>query len=328
LADFTYAEWAQAEIARLRELYLVATEECIEARLDLGQHHELLSELEALLAGHPLRERLWAARILALYRSGRQADALRAYQQLRETLSEELGIAPSPPLVALEASVLRQQASLEWWPRTNSASHLPVARSTFVGRDEELTQLKRLVQETGLVTVVGAGGVGKTRLALEVAHALVGDYDDLRLAELAALSEPALVVPEISRACDVREEPNRAQLDTLVDALRTRHLLLVLDNCEHLLDSAAGVADSILRGAPQVSILATSRQPLRIAGERVWRAPSLPVPGTDDLSPETLSSFDSVRLFAAGHNHWVPRSRAIDFDREDLVSCERSLLTV
>ena len=127
LADFTYAEWAQAEIARLRELYLVATEECIEARLDLGQHHELLSELEALLAGHPLRGRLWAARILALYRSGRQADALRSYQELREVLSEELGIAPSPPLVALEASVLRQRASLEWRPQTDSASHLPVA---------------------------------------------------------------------------------------------------------------------------------------------------------------------------------------------------------
>jgi predicted ATPase/DNA-binding SARP family transcriptional activator len=304
LADFTYAEWAQTAIARLQEQRLVATEEWIEARLELGEHSEVLAELDGLVTAHPLRERLWAARILALYRSGRQADALRAYQELRRALGEELGIAPSPALAALEESVLRQRASLEWRPG-DRLSHLPVARSTFVGRDQELIELKKLVQETALLTVVGAGGIGKTRLAVEVAGALSGDYEEVRLAELAALTDPALVVPEIARACDVREETGRALLDTLVDALRMRHLLLVLDNCEHLVETAAGVADAILRGAPHVSILATSRQPLRIEGERVWRVPSLPVPLTDNLAPESLLSFDSVRLFA---------TRAADID--------------
>ena len=297
LADFTYAEWAQTAIARLHELRIVATEEWIEARLDLGEHSEVLAELDALVTAHPLRERLWAARILALYRSGRQADALRAYQELRRNLGEELGIAPSPALAALDESVLRQHASLEWRPR-HRLWHLPVARSTFVGRDQELKELKKLVEETALLTVVGAGGIGKTRLAVEVAGALSGDYEEVRLAELAALTDPALVVPEIARACEVREETGRALLDTLVDALQRRHVLLVLDNCEHLVETAAGVADAILRGAPYVTILATSRQPLRIAGERVWRAPSLPVPLTDNLAPESLLSFDSVRLFA------------------------------
>lgn len=298
LADFAYAEWAQAEMARLQELHVVATEEWIEARLDLGEHSEVLAELDALVIAHPLRERLWAARILALYRSGRQSDALRAYQDLRQTLGEEIGIAPSPALTELEQSVLHQRASLEWRPH-KPLSHLPIARSTFVGREKELTELKHLVQGTGLLTVVGAGGVGKTRLAVEVAHALSQDYEEVRLAELAPLTYPALVVPEIARACDVREEPGRALLDTLVDALQPRHLLLVLDNCEHLVDAAAGVAHAILTGAPRVSILATSRQPLRITGERVWRAPSLPVPPADSLSPDSLLSFDSVRLFTA-----------------------------
>lgn len=312
LADFTYAEWAQTAIARLQELRLVATEEWIEARLDLGEHREVLAELDALVSVHPLRERLWAARILAFYRSGRQADALRAYQELRRTLGEELGIAPSPALAALEESVLCQQASLEWRPR-HSLWRFPVARSTFVGRDQELKELKKLVEETGLLSVVGAGGIGKTRLAMEVAGALSGDYEEVRLAELAALTDPALVVPEIARACDVGEENGRALLDTLVDALRMRHLLLVLDNCEHLVEAAAVVVDAILRGAPNVSILATSRQPLRIPGERIWRAPSLPVPLTDNLSPESLLSFDSVRLFA---------TRAADIDARFMMTSE------
>ncbi len=296
LADFTYAEWAQAEIARLAELRLTAVEESIEVRLDLGHHSQVLAELDGLVVHHPLRERLWAARILALYRAGRQADALRAYQELRTQLGEELGIDPSSQLVALEGAVLRQDASLTWRPPAGS-SRLPVMRSSFVGRDQDLRELEKLVQETGLVTVVGAGGIGKTRLAVEVARRLSGAYKDVRLVELGPLSDPSLLVQQVAGACSVREEPGHALTETLAAALASRRLLLVLDNCEHVLDATASLADALLRAAPELAILATSRQPLRIGGERVWHTPTLPVPPDAATSPEAALDFDAVRLF-------------------------------
>lgn len=315
LADFSYAEWAQAEIARLEELHLVAIEEWIDARLDLGQHNEVLGELEALVIAHPLRERLWAARMLALYRSGRQAEALRSYEDLREKLAEELGIDPSPALVALEHSVLRQEVTLEWRPPPAVLLGLPVARSTFVGRAEEVADLEKLVQESGLITIVGPGGIGKTRLALEVAHRASRHDTDVRLVELAALADPSLIVHEVATSCGVREEPGRAPMESLVAFLRPRQVLVVLDNCEHLLEPAARLADILLRAAPRLSILATSRQPLRIDGERVWTAPSLPVPPTDEMSPEAILEFDSARLFVA---------RASDADRRFVLTAENA----
>lgn len=296
-ADFMYAEWAQAEVARLAELRLVATEELVEAHLELGHHDQLLGELDALVVANPLRERLWAARILALYRAGRQADALRAYQELRQRLVEELGIDPSSRLLALERSVLGQDRALDWRPPPAAISALPVSRSTFVGRDMELREVEKLLQENGMVTVVGPGGVGKTRLAIEVARRLSGDYDDVRILELAPLSDASLVVQKAATACGVREESHRDLLESLVAALRPRRLLLMLDNCEHLLDEAARLADALLRAAPALSILATSRQPLRIEGEHVWRAPTLPVPPAGLLSPDVALAFDAVRLF-------------------------------
>ena len=299
LADFSYAEWAQAEIGRLGELHLVAIEEWIDARLDLGLHNEALGELEALVIAHPLRERLWAARILALYRSGQQAEALRAYETLRKKLADELGIDPSPALVALENSVLRQQATLQWRPPPAALSDLPVARSTFVGRGEEVAELEKLVQESGLITIVGPGGIGKTRLALEVAHQANRHQTHVWLVELAAVADPSLIVQEVAKSCDVREEPGRAPIEPLVAFLSTRRVLLVLDNCEHLLEPAAHLADTLLRAAPRLTILATSRQSLRIDGERVWTAAPLPVPPTNEMSLQELLLFDGVRLFVA-----------------------------
>ena len=315
LADFSYAEWAQAEVARLEELRLVAVEEWIDARLDLGEHKDVLGELDALVMANPLRERLWASRILALYRSGRQAEALRVYRELRHTLAEEMGIEPSPALVELEDSVLRQEATLQWRPPATAVSNLPVARSTFVGRADEVVELEKLVQDRGLITIVGPGGIGKTRLALEVAHQANRHDTDVRLAELAPLADPSLIVQEVANACGIREESGRAPIDSLVALLRTRRVLLVLDNCEHLLEPAGRLADTLLRAAPRLSILATSRQPLRIDGESVWTAPALSVPPTDEMSPEALLGFDSVRLFVA---------RASDADRRFVLTAENA----
>ena len=148
-----------------------------------------------------------------------------------------------------------------------------------------------------MVTVVGPGGVGKTRLAIEVARRSSGNYDDVRVLELAPLSDASLVVQAAATACGVREAPNRDPLEALAAALRPRRLLLVLDNCEHLLDAAARLADALLRVAPELAVLATSREPLRIEGEHVWGAPTLPVPPPGQLPPDVALAFDAVRLF-------------------------------
>jgi predicted ATPase/DNA-binding SARP family transcriptional activator len=307
LEEFADYAFAQAEAARLDELRLTALEARIDVTLTLGRHREVVAELEALVGAHPYREQLWAGLMLALYRSGRQADALGAFQRVRRLLGEGLGITPGPELAKLEEDILLQKPELAWVPsvgrgppderpQTGPRADLPVARSPFIGRNDELVQLQALLREGPLVTVVGPGGIGKTRLAIEAARGLAQQCGEVRLVELAALADAEIVAHEIGRACDVTEEPDRDPVETIVAALRTRHLLLILDNCEHLVDATARVAGAILRGTTNVTVLATSQEPLRIDGERILRIPALSVPPAD-VRADALLHFDSARLF-------------------------------
>lgn len=311
LEEFADYAFAQAEAARLEELRLGALEARLEVELDRGHHAEVVAELDGLVGAHPYRERLWSHLMLALYRCGRQADALGAFQRVRRILGEELGIGPGPGLVELEGKILLQKPELAWVPSlgrdegdyriaARPRAELPIARSTFIGRDDELVELQDLVRESRLVTVVGPGGIGKTRLVIEAARGLAAEFGEVRLVELAALVEPALVAHEVARVCDVREEHDGDPLETIVAALRTRHLLLILDNCEHLVDAAALVVDAILRGTHRTTVLATSREPLRIDGERIRRIPALSVPPADgDVTPQELLRCGSARLFVS-----------------------------
>jgi predicted ATPase/class 3 adenylate cyclase len=178
--------------------------------------------------------------------------------------------------------------------------NLPELVSSFVGRETEVIELRKLVETSRLVTLSGAGGSGKTRLALQVAAEALDDFaDGAWLVELASLADAALVTSAVASVLGVREEPGRPLLETLVNALSDRHLLVILDNCEHVLAAAAKLADTLLRSCPRVSVLATSREPLGIAGERAYRVPSLSLPGPDQvLTPDEAGSFDAVRLFA------------------------------
>ena len=321
LDDFAYDPFAQPEAARLEELRLVATEELFEARLALGMHQSLVGDLRAHVDRHPLRERLWSQLMRALYRCGRQAEALRAFSELRRRLGEELGIEPSPALQRLEDEMLLQNPDLEWLGQPVGAAppvgpattrhNLPAPRSSFVGRDEELRELEKLIATGAVVTVAGPGGSGKSRLALEVARRLVADYPGgVWLVELASVAEPELVPQAVAAAVGVREEPGRALTESMAAAL-DHGALLVLDNCEHLVDASAALADALVRAAPALTVLATSREPLRVDGEVLWRIPTLAAPETDSTPGEELLTYDAVRLFvdravSQGNYEWGP----------------------
>ncbi len=282
LAEFAYAGFADGERAHLNELALVATESRVEADMALGCHGELVGELEALCREHPLRERLWELLMLALYRAGRQAEALRAYVEVRESLVDELGIDPGAALRDLEARILAQDPSLApAGSRTLPTIGAPPATgnlrerlSSFVGRSAELEELSEAVRSGRLVTLIGPGGVGKTRLAVETAVTLRDDFrDGAWLVELATVTEPEGVAPAVAGAlgaavAGLTAPPSPSStVELIVRYLSGRSILVVLDNCEHVIDEAAALAETLGESVPGLRLVATSRQPLGVPGE-------------------------------------------------------------
>ena len=265
LADVGEVEPLAREAARLEELRLVAVEGRIEADIELGLHAEVIGELEGLVAEYPLRERLWRLLVLALYRAERQADALAAYRRARDLLATELGLEPGEELRRLEQAVLRQEVPAAPPPARHN---LPAPLTSFLGREQDLARVEELLGEARLVTLTGTGGTGKTRLALEAGARLAGRFPDgVWLAELAGVADPGLVGAQVMAALGVRQAGDVPVLEALIYRLRSAELLLVLDNCEHLLDACAQLAGALLRAAPGLRVLATSREPLGIPGE-------------------------------------------------------------
>ena len=267
----------EPEIARLSELRSVALESRVEADLTCGRHRAVLSELEALVVEYPLRERLWGLWMLALYRAGRQADALGAYQRLRTVLGEQLGIEPSTEVRELEEQILLQDPTLELVPV--APHNLPASLTSFVGRRLELIEIGTSLAESRLVTLSGAGGSGKTRLAVELARGVLDDYPDgVWFVDLRGVNDPTGVASLIVSTLGVVTAGEREVVDQLVDALWSRRLLLVLDNCEHVLDGVAPLVESLMRRDGEVRMLATSREPLGVPGESVMLVRPLPLP--------------------------------------------------
>jgi predicted ATPase/DNA-binding SARP family transcriptional activator len=264
---------AGAERERLEELSTAAEQELAERRLAQGRHDELLPGLRAAVAAEPLRERAWAQLMVALYRCGRQADALAAYRAAQRVLAE-LGLTPGPQLRELERMVLLHDAALD----LPAPAGVPHYGTSFIGRDADLAAIREVLAPGRLVTVVGAAGAGKTRLAVELA-ARAGPrpwWVDLGAAgpgRVAATAAATLAVPHI---------PGRSAADLVAARLGEAPALLLLDNCEHVVDDAARLAGRVLAEGAQV--LATSREPLRVAGEVLHRLDGLAVA-------------DAVRLF-------------------------------
>jgi predicted ATPase/DNA-binding SARP family transcriptional activator len=292
LADLQYEAFAQPETLRLEELRLAAIETRIEAALGLGKHDQVIGELEGLVAEHPVRERFRALLMLALYRAGRQAEALETYREAHRVFLDELGLEPGPELRELEQAILRQDESLSRRPLPEG--NVPVPVSTLVGRTRDLEEICATLRSgsSRLLTLTGPGGAGKTRLGIEAANALAAELTDgTFFVPLDAIREPALLLPAIAHALGVRESAERPLIESLTERLAGRRVLVLLDNFEQLAH-AAPLLSEILEAAPSLTFLVTSRAALRLTGEREY-----PI---DPLSPS-----DAVALF-------VDRAQAAD----------------
>jgi predicted ATPase/DNA-binding SARP family transcriptional activator len=308
LAGLPFIRFVAAERERLGELRLVARELRNEARLALGDHAELVPELSTFVAQHPYRELAWSQLMLALYRTGRQADALDAYRRAHARLGDDLGIEPSPRLRELERAILRHDPSLGLERLRGEMPKLPRPATPLVGRRSEIAAISALLDSGArLVTLVGPGGVGKTRLGIAVAQELGGaSADGPVFVDLASLADAALVPSALASALGVADEG-----ETVTGAITTRiatgELLLVLDNFEHVQDAAPTVAE-LLAGAARLRILVTSRTPLHLQGEHVFAVPPLEIP-REGIRFDELDQNDSVAVFVA-------RARAVDQSSE------------
>ena len=265
----------QFEALRLEELRLTALEDRTDAELALGRHVQLVGELERLVAEQPLRERIRGQLMLALYRSGRQADALAVYQRARRTLVEELGIEPGESLRKLERAILEQDPALNVHPAA-TARRIPTPPTPLLGRERELDALADLVRSstTRLLTLTGIGGIGKTRLALELVRRLAPEFrHGACVATLANVRDPAHVTRAILEALELPETASPPD-EQLAAGLRDSELLLLVDNFEQVLPAAASIA-RLLDATPKLKIVATSRAPLRVAAEREYAVPPL-----------------------------------------------------
>ncbi|WP_018654191.1 ATP-binding protein [Actinomadura flavalba] len=264
LADLPDVPSAVPVVVGWEEQRLAATVELAAVRLERGEHAAVAADLAPLTAAHPLHEGLRAAHVRALYRSGRQSEALESLAGLRVRLRDELGVDPGPEITGLYQAILGAAE--------RPAGNLPAPVTSLVGRESAVAEVAALLDDARVVTLTGPGGVGKTRLALASA---AGVADGVRLVELSG-RDGGGVAAAVAAVLGVRDDVAALPVaERIADALRDRRMLLVLDNCEHVLEAVASLVAPLLRAAPGVRVLATSRAPLDVAGEVLWPVPPL-----------------------------------------------------
>jgi len=318
LPEDRFEEWTEGPREALRERHLGLLVEYADVLSDQGEHAQVVSIAGAVTAADPFHEGAQRTLMTALAASGRRYEALAVFDRLREVLIEEYAADPEPatrrlyrdllthggaeldtPPVGGVATTGRPITHLPARPPTGVKEGLRPEQTSFVGRRRELAEIGQALGRTRLLTLTGPGGAGKTRLAYEAAVRLVDSYPDgVHVVELASLSRPELVPQTVASVLDVPLPETGTAEVALARQLAERRLLIVLDNCEHLLDACARLADALLQVCPDVVVLATSREPLRVGGEVTWRTPSLALPDLQHLPPLAhLAELESIRLF-------------------------------
>jgi DNA-binding SARP family transcriptional activator len=297
--------------ARLTEQYLEILERRAEALLSLGREEEVVAELEELVRQHPLRERLWEYLMLGRYRLGRQADALRAFRELSTILGEELGIEPGTRLKSLEEAILMQLPEAQ----TGGAAtphNLSVLTSSFIGRRDATQRVAKAISENPIVSLVGGPGVGKSRLASEVAWRLISEFPaGVYVVSLAGAANASDVAAEI--VATVGSSEVTSDLEMIARGLCRRPMLLILDNCEHVVAPVNVFCSAVAGVSGQLRVLTTTRRKIGIVEEHVELVSPLAVPDDAELDPETLLASPSVRLLMDR-----ARMHATDFRPTDL----------
>jgi predicted ATPase/DNA-binding SARP family transcriptional activator len=318
LSDFATEQWAMAEAARLSELKLAAMTERAQIALAAGRHAEVVAQLDPIVSADPKLESMAGLLMVALYRSGRQADALEVFARTRDVLDEELGLEPSLTLRSLHERVLRQDASLGGqtdlappavvMPTTRSragdtirATNLPTVVRPLIGRDEQLDGLVSLIGETRLLSLIGPGGAGKTSLALATAVRTADDYPDGAFGvRLASVNEPDQVPVAVADALSVPLDGAAGDRDVrerLINFLARKNLLLLVDNCEHVIDAVAALLDDVLGRCPDVTVLTTSREALAVPDEVQVTVGPLETP-PELGAPGGVLDYPAAQLFA------------------------------
>ncbi|HEU5098749.1 MAG TPA: tetratricopeptide repeat protein [Roseiflexaceae bacterium] len=334
-----YDDWVLVERERLRQLFLAGLEKLVVLLEQANEYTAAIGYAQRLLRHDPLHEATYQHLMRLHALSGDRASAVRVYRTCATVLERELGVEPSPATHETYERLRHievQSSPPAGLPPSVAAGdrrdNLPIALTSFIGRARELGEAQRLLAKTRLLTLSGPGGCGKTRLALAVANELMADYPDgVWLVDLAPLADPALVPRAVATVLGVREQPQRSLTATLVDALQSRTLLLLLDNCEHLIDACAEFAQTLLSACPPLRILATSRERLAIAGEIAWLVPSLSLPDPDgrlrdgtDLAPVLLQS-EAVQLFVERAAAALPTFRLTQQNAPDVAQICRRL---
>src|SRR3954451_2395504 len=277
------------EPGRLEQLRLTILEDHFRLRLEAGAGRELVADLSRATTQHPLRESLWSMLITAQYSSGQQADSLRSYETMRTMLAETLGLDPSVELQDLQRRVLQQDPTLlgqihETLAGSSVRGTLPAPATPLIDTEDQLGSARNLLRDHRLLTLTGAGGIGKSRLAVELGWSCIDEFDaGVWLIELAPVGNDDAVPAAVASTLSIRPQQSSTLVESIVDWLTGRQLLLIVDNCEHVLESVRQLLAVVVARCPTVKVVATSREPLGIAGEHVHRV-SVLSPASDGVA--------------------------------------------
>ncbi|HEY0797532.1 MAG TPA: BTAD domain-containing putative transcriptional regulator, partial [Candidatus Baltobacteraceae bacterium] len=325
-------EWLAQRRAQYRERFFELLMRLATVRRTRGDFSAALGYVKILLQHDPWREDGVRLFMELRHQLGDRASAMREYRDFARRLKDEVGVEPMPETVRLfetMSAIVEAQSATFTEASIPRNDNLPVQLTSLHGRESDLSEVRGLIEQSRLVMLAGAAGVGKSRLAIEVATRSKDRFaDGVWLVEFAAISEGALVVPSLAAALNVREHEGRSLVDSIIESLKAKDTLIILDNCEHLIDAIAELVGRLVRASARVRILGTSREPLRVAGERIFRVAPLSLPATsaDELpSLAALKESPAVRLFFDRALAVMPEFEATNADCDALLMICRRL---